>query len=313
MIGFAIALAVQAVAAPPPDMLSAEAKAGLAADAARPKSARTMVERRAASDAIQQDIGQRQLRRYGVTMKDDIVAGVPVRVFTPANLSRGGPMLLNLHGGGFIVDAGSITENVPIAALTGYTVVAVRYRLAPEAPFPAAVEDALAVYRALANATPAYRIGVYGTSAGAILTAQLAARLKRDGLPLPGALGIFSGSGDMAQPGDTAVTMLGAAPVREVAQVYAGQRDLTDPALSPARASLAGWPPTLCVASSRDFLLSATATLCRRLEEDGSPARFVMFDGLPHAFWSYIEAPESDAAFATMARFLKTSLTEKNR
>jgi len=310
VIGALLLLAAQVAGAPLPEGLSAEARAGLAADAARPKTARTMDERRAASEAIQQDIGQRQLRRYGVTMAEGRVAGVPVRIFTPRGARRDGPVLLNLHGGGFVVDSGSITENVPVAALTGYKVIAVRYRLVPEAPFPAALDDALAVYRALARTTPPRRIGVYGTSAGAILTAQLTARLRRDRLALPGAIGIFSGSGDLSQPGDSAEMMAGTAPLRAVAQAYAGTRALDDPALSPARGPLEGWPPTLCVASSRDYLLSATATLCRKLDAGGSPARFVMFDGLPHAFWSYIEAPESDEAFAVMARFLKTTLTD---
>ncbi|QNA85387.1 alpha/beta hydrolase [Sphingomonas sp. So64.6b] len=313
MISTLLWLAAQAMAAPPPDILSAEAKAGLAIDAARPQTARTMAERRAAAEAIQQDIGQRQMRRYGVTMTDGVVAGVPVRIFTPRTMRRGAPVLMNLHGGGFMVDSGSITENVPVAALTGYKVVAARYRLMPETTFPAALDDALAVYRDLVRTHPTRRIGVYGTSAGAVLTAQLAARLKHDRLPLPGALGIFSGSGDLSRPGDSVSLFLDPTALRDLAQAYAAKRELTDPALSPARTSLAGWPPTLCVASSRDYLLSATADLCRKLDEDGSPARFVMFDGLPHAFWSYIEAPESDAAFATMARFLKTALEREKR
>lgn len=314
LIGLLLAVAAaQALGAPLPDTLSTEAKASLAADAARPKPSRTMAERRASAEAIQQDIGGRMLRRYGVTMTNDVVAGVAVRIFTPAKLAAGAPVLLNLHGGGFVVDSGSITENVPIAALTGYKVVAVRYRLVPEATFPAALDDALAVYRTLVKTVPPRRIGLYGTSAGAILTAQLVARLKLDALPLPGAVGIFSGSGDLSQAGDSAETMLGAAILRGVAQAYAGPRDLADPALSPARMPLSGWPPTLCIASSRDYLLSSTAALCRKLDDDGSPAHFVMFDGLPHAFWSYVEAPESDAAFATMARFLTTNLTDRKR
>ncbi len=311
MIGTLLALALQLPGPPPPASLSAEARAGLAANAARPNTAKTMAERRAAAEAIQQDIGGRMLRRYGVTMTEQVIAGVPVGVFAPRTMRRGAPVLLNLHGGGFVVDSGSITENVPIAALTGYTVIAARYRLVPEAIFPAALDDALAVYTSLMRTTPSRRIGVYGTSAGAILTAQLAARLKRERRPLPAALGVFSGSGDLSQPGDSAETMLGATILRGVAQAYAGSHDLADPALSPGREVLAGWPATLCIASSRDYLLSATANFCRKLDADGSPARFVMYDGLPHAFWSYIEAPESDAAFATMARFLKSSLDDR--
>lgn len=299
---------------PPPATLSAEARARLAelaAEGAKPQP-KTMAERRAASEAVQKAIGARQLARYRVTVEESQIAGVPVRIFTPASGAKPGkPLLLNLHGGGFVADSGSLTENVPIAALTGYRVVAVLYRLSPEHQFPAAVEDALAVYRALLEQEPARRIGVYGTSAGAILGPELIARLKAERLPLPGALGVFSGSGDISEPGDSAV-LLGVQGLELLARGYAGRTELADPLLSPARASLAGWPPTLCLTSSRDFLLSATATLCRKLDAAGVPAKLLMFDGLPHAFWAYVESPESDEAFAAMAHFLTGTLEGVN-
>ncbi len=246
--------------------------------------------------------------RYRVTVKDRTIAGVPVRVFTPAGTPPSGAVLLNLHGGGFVVDSGSLTENIPIAALTGMTVVAVRYRLAPEHRFPAGVDDATAVYRALLAEQPKRRIGVYGTSAGAILAAELVARLRRDRVPPPAALGFFSGSADLTQGGDTMALFLSANAGSGVSALYAGGHDVADPAISPARGALAGWPPTLCLSSTRDFLLSATAGFCRTLDAAGADARLIVFDGLPHAFWSYIEAPESDAAFAVMARFLRRHL-----
>ena len=301
---------LQLVTAPLPDTVSAQAKAGLAADAARPAAGPAMAERRARADAIQQEIGARQRARYGVTMREGVIAGVPVREFVPRQSPRDDAVLLNLHGGGFVVDSGSITENVPVAALTGQRVVAVRYRLSPEHRFPAAVDDALNVYRALLRERPNRRILLYGTSAGAILSAELVARLRVEHLPLPAALGFFSGSADLATPGDSAALFLrdGAAAATALAGLYAPGRAPADPAVSPARGSLAGWPPTLCLSSSRDVLLSATASFCRAVDDAGGDARLVVYDGLPHAFWSYIEAPESDAAFATMTRFLTRHL-----
>src|SRR5665213_2260489 len=115
-----------------------------------------------------------------------------------ARLRRGRsrPGASNLHGGGFATDSGSLTENIPIAALGGVEVVAVLYRFAPEHPYPAAVDDALAVYKALlADHQPA-DIGVYGTSAGAVIGPQLMMRLRAESLPLPGVLGVFSGAPD---------------------------------------------------------------------------------------------------------------------
>src|SRR6185437_15582322 len=113
-----------------------------------------------------------------VGIKDSTIAGVPVRIVTPANpLADRGVILMNVHGGGFVADSGSYTENIPIAALTGIPVVAVLYRFAPEHPFPSAVNDALAVYRDLLKSHDARKIGLYGTSAGAIIGPELMMRL----------------------------------------------------------------------------------------------------------------------------------------
>lgn len=310
--GFVSATAgAQAVKAPWPDFLSPEAKAGLAADAARPPEPPEIEGRRARIDAIQQEIGLPRLARHGVTMRDDMIAGVPVRIFTPAKGAAKVPVLLNLHGGGFIVDAGSISENAAVAALTGYRVVAVRYRLMPEHRFPAGVDDALAVYRALLEKHDPAHIGVYGTSAGAILSAELVARLRTEKLPQPAALGFFSGAADLSRIGDSAGLFADASGVDALARLYTGERPLDDPLVSPQRGDLAGWPATLCLASTRDFLLSGTADFCRAIDAAGAPAKLLVFDGLPHAFWAYIDAPESDAAFAAMARFFTERLGEK--
>ena len=306
-----LALALQAATAPWPDDLSAQAKAGLAANDARTKPGPAPAERRAWSEAIQQDIGRRQMVRYRVTMAERDMAGVSVRVFTPAVTAKDDAVLLNLHGGGFVVDSGSITENVPIAALTGRRVVAVRYRLSPEHHFPAAVDDALAVYRALLAERPGQRSALYGTSAGAVLAAVLVARLRAEKLPVPVALGFFSGTADLTRGGDS-LSALGPGALAMMKGLYAPDRAATDPLLSPALGDLSGWPPTLCVSSTRDYLLSATARFCAALEAAGGDARLIVYDGLPHAFWSYIEAPESDAAFGAMARFLRRA-TEKKR
>ncbi|MBA17322.1 MAG: alpha/beta hydrolase [Sphingomonas sp.] len=300
----------QLVTAPWPDELSPEARAGLAANDARPPEPASIEGRRIRAEAIQQEIGQPRLRRYGVQMADAEIAGVAVRVFTPVDMRADAPVLLNLHGGGFLVDSGSITENAAVAGLTGYRVVAVRYRLAPEHIFPAAVDDALAVYRALLAERPARRIGLYGTSAGAILAAELVARVRSENLPQPAALGFFSGTADLTRPGDSMSLFLDPASVAALVALYAGTRDPADPLISPGRGPLAGWPPTLCLTSGRDFLLSATADFCRALDAADVPSNLTLFDGLPHAFWSYIDAPETDAAFAAMARFFRGRLEE---
>ena len=135
---------------------------------------------------------------YPVNIEFSTIAGVPVSVVTPLVIpaNKANRVLINLHGGGFTSDSGSLTESIPIANLTQTKVVSVIYRLAPEHPFPAPVEDVVAVYKELTKTYEPQNIAIYGSSAGAVLTPEVAVKIKQLGLPLPGALGIFSGAGD---------------------------------------------------------------------------------------------------------------------
>src|SRR5262249_22848709 len=112
-------------------------------------------------------------------------------------------VMINLHGGAFVIGSGALGEAIPIAGETGVEVIAVDYRLAPEHRFPAAVDDVVAVYGELLKTHAAEDIVIYGTSAGAFLTAMVIMRLKKEGLPLPACCGIFTGGGDMTAMGDT--------------------------------------------------------------------------------------------------------------
>src|SRR5690606_30991404 len=103
-------------------------------------------------------------------------------------------ILINLHGGGFHVGnggPGGLVESVPMAGYGGYKVITVDYRQAPEAMFPAASDDVVAVYREIIKEYKPENVGIYGGSAGGMLTAQVVARLLHDNLPLPGAISIM--------------------------------------------------------------------------------------------------------------------------
>lgn len=251
--------------------------------------------------------------RFGVDVSTGKIAGVPVRFIR----RRGGDaaveqrLLINFHGGGFMVDAGSLTETLPIAGITGIPVVSVLYRMAPEHPFPAAVDDALAVYRdALARHAPR-AIGIYGTSAGAGLTLQLLARIKAEGLPMPGAAGVFSGSGDVALAGDCEAflpAIMGTRTVPETLNDYCGTTDRRDPLLSPVYGDLSGFPPTMLMTSTRDQLLSQTVLADAALRRAGVEVDLRVYEGMPHAFWAWIECPETDEALAAQAGFFTEHL-----
>lgn len=295
---------------PLPDTLSPEGKAAAAAAAsqAMPDPLPPIADIRQFIDAMQGAMGAQLQKRYEVRVEASTIAGVPVRIVYPKGVSAlgKGPVLLNLHGGGFALDSGSLTETIPIAARTGLPVVAVLYRLAPENPYPAALDDALAVYQALEKGRKANRIAVFGTSAGAGLSGQLVAKLASTGRPMPAALGFLSGSADLAVRGDSESWMPG--PGFDWIAAYAGTTPLTDPVLSPIRGDVSRFPPTLLMTSTRDFLLSPTSIFARALTEKGVDARLVVFDGLPHAFWAYMAAPESDQANELVARFLREKL-----
>ena len=303
---------------PVPDTISAEAQRFISrpeSDAARKPS---VAEQRAGTDAWQASAGKAFEAMYPVHVGADTIAGVPVRVVTPLTMPEAnrGRVLINLHGGGFVVDSGSLTESVPIANLTQTKVISVLYRMAPEHPFPADVDDAVAVYKEILKTYKPDRVAIYGTSAGAILTGEVAVKLKQLGLPLPGALGIFSGMGDFSRYGDSqslfALNGLSghlAPPAKPpILPEYVGTTDPRDPVLSPVFADVHGFPPTLFITSERDLLLSGTTILHRKFLEDGVDARLVVFEALPHAFWNNPDLPESKEAIEMMANFFEREL-----
>jgi acetyl esterase/lipase len=282
----------------------------------------SLADRRAHTDAWALTARDAWFKLYPGTLTEEKIAGVPVRIVVPTNLdpARKDQVLLNVHGGGFNSDSGSFTESIPMAGMTGIRVVAVLYRLAPENPFPASVDDTVAVYKELLKTHKPQQILLYGTSAGAILTAEVAVRLKQLGLPEPVALGIFSGMGDFARPGDSQAmyALRGLSGHLDIPDAnphdpdYVGKTDPTDPVLSPIYADLHGLPPTLFITSGRDLLLSGTVNLHRAFLNAGVDARLIVYDGLPHAFWYSTKLPEALEANHAMAKFFLEQLKKQS-
>jgi monoterpene epsilon-lactone hydrolase len=306
---------------PVPENLSEQARLSIAHAEPDQGPPQPLEERRKRTDEYTARAKEAWSKICPVTIAEQTIEGVPVHVVTPDNMpfSSHDRLLINLHGGGFNSDSGSYTESIPIASYTKVKVIAVLYRLAPEHPFPAAVDDAVKVYKAMLAVYQPEHIVIYGTSAGAILTAEVAVKLKQLGLPQPAALGIFSGMGDFARPGDS-IAMYG---LRGLAghldppepgahdPFYLGSTDARDPVLSPIFADLHGMPPTLFITSGRDLLLSGTANLHRAFLGAGVDARLVVFDALPHAFWYDPRLPEAIEANKMMADFFVQQLGKK--
>jgi monoterpene epsilon-lactone hydrolase len=299
---------------PMPSTISAEAQQWLASLAQQKGGQQTLAERRARTDEWR-EFGSGEARKYyPANVEGTTMAGVRTDIITPLTMpeGNGNRVLVNLHGGGFNSDSGSLIEGVPIANLAKTKVVSVYYRLAPESPFPAAVDDVVAVYKELLKTYKPGSIGIFGTSAGAILTAEVTVRLKQLGLPLPAALGIFSGLGDFSRVGDSRQLFTLNGLPGEMQPVdpnhlpddqYVGKTDRKDPVLSPLFADLHGMPPSLLVTSTRDILLSDTTTFHRALLQASVDAHLVVFEALPHAFWYHFQLPETKEALELMARF----------
>lgn len=300
---------------PPPAMVSPEAREYLASFATRKPRSQDLAERRKGNDAFRIRASEEAKKLYPVNIQETTIAGIRTDIITPlatpdANRKL---VLINLHGGGFIADSGSLVEGIPIANLTKIKVVSVYYRLAPENPFPAAVDDAVAVYKELLKTYKPHNIGIFGTSAGASLTAEVAVKLKQLGLPLPSALGIFSVHPDFSRSSEsytmyTTDGFVGDSGIRNPNvppdhPYPAPNTNRKDPVLSPLLADLHGMPPSLLVTSTRDLLISDTTLFHRALLAAGDDAQLVVFEALPHAFWYHYELPETKEALGLMAKF----------
>ena len=305
---------------PVPKTVSPEAQRWLSEQIPDTDAPVTDEQNKARAEAWQKQLAIDMQGMYPTKVTEEKIAGVPVRIITPPAIpaAKQDRVLINIHGGGFRADWGSVAETIPIANLTQTKVIAIRYRLAPEYPFPAAVDDVVSVYKELLKTHKPLNMVLYGTSAGAVLTAEVAVKLKQLGLPLPAALGIFSGFGDFTRQDDSRALFglrglqgpLNDPPGSLPDPVYVGSTNRSDPVLSPVFADLQGMPPTLFIASERDLLLSGTTILHRAfLRAGNNNAELVVFEGLPHAFWNQFTFPESIEAHHTMADFFDKALS----
>ncbi|HLY52088.1 MAG TPA: alpha/beta hydrolase [Steroidobacteraceae bacterium] len=264
---------------------------------------------------------------YPVTIEEKVLGGVRTQLITPqAGIAPGNRnrVLINLHGGGFIWGEGNgaRAESIPIAALGRIKVVTVAYRMAPEFAFPAASQDVASVYRELLKDHRAENIGIYGCSAGGILTAESVAWFEKEKLPIPGAIGTFCGS-IAAIGGDSShVTPL---LVGELASADADSDSLggnpyfkgaspSDPLVLPINSPevLSRFPPTLLIAGSRDFTVSSLFAAQAALTNAGVEAELHVWDGMWHAFFFDPDLPESKQVYRVVVDFFNRHLGHRS-
>lgn len=259
----------------------------------------------------------RVLNRDGTRAQEEVIGGVRVIKVTPRRVSpeNGRRILINIHGGAFVFYRGSVVEASPVADAGSISVLAVDYRVAPANRFPAALDDVIAVYRAVLSSYRPQDVGIYGTSAGAQLTAAAVLRLKQLGLPMPGAVAIVSyGVGDSFSSNDGLDPILSTfgkgGP--DLLALYAGGHDLADPLLTPINGDFLGAPPALLITGTRDMFLSGTALLHRALLRNRVDARLIVYEGMWHGFNadpnSDIDPAEAREASQAIADFFTREL-----
>ena len=260
---------------------------------------------------------------YPANTEEVTIAGVHGYRVTPASgvpKQHRRKILINLSGGGFAMAnaaSGGLNESIPVAALARMEVVTLDYRQAPEAHFPAASEDVAAVYRELLKTHRPKDIGIFGCSAGGLLTAQSLAWFDKQKLPMPAAAGIFCASADARWAGDSwfwQKPLSGfATPPSLDERFYYGDHDLADPLMSPMESLplLSRFPPTLFITGSRAGELSSAINTHRLLTKMGVSADLHVWDGMGHGFFGNVDLPESKEAFDVMARFFQRHLGKK--
>lgn len=261
------------------------------------------------------------VEKLGVTYRRTTIDGVSVFEVSPSEVParNANRLVVDTHGGGFVFNPGEacLLEPAVIAATCGVKVLAVDYRMPPDHPFPAALDDAVAVWKAAIAMQPASRVALAGGSAGGGLAMATVLRLKQEGIALPAALALQTPWADLAEVGDTLktnewldnvlVSYRGAAS--HAAPIYANGRDLGDPLLSPLRGDLSGFPPSILFSGTRDLFLSLTVLVHRKLRRSGVSADLHLVEGASH--FSYFINPfaeESRELFAELAGFLDRHL-----
>ena len=259
---------------------------------------------------------ERALDRYPVEVREITLGGVDCLEIIPRADRKSGTVLY-CYGGGYIM--GSPREDLVVsaafAAHVGVRVVAPWYRLAPEHPYPAPIDDCMAVHAVVSDDPSCGPLALAGESAGGNAALCLLRRSMEAGAAMPVAVALLSPWSDLTHEGDSHHSNDGRDPTltldlaRQAALIYSGGRDLAHPGLSPLRAA---WneplPPVMITTGTRDLLLDQNKTLATVLKSAGADVTLRVWDDLWHVFEFYDELPEADHSLRDIAAFLRRHL-----
>lgn len=254
------------------------------------------------------------------SLKEVDIKGIKAAWVESLNLIKNEGVIIYLHGGCYIY--GNInnycTIPVQLSNTTGIKVLSVNYSLAPENPFPKAIEDVQNIYEYLIEeGYTSDQIVIVGDSAGGGLALATVIKLRDLKVDLPAALGLFSPWVDLTLKGDTIETLkdfdnvLSKRQLEGAAKIYAEKQELTNPLISPVFADLKNCPPMMILAGGREILLSDSINLARKATLDNTTVNFIVWDKLDHVFAVDSTLPESKEAIEILGKFLLEKMNYK--
>jgi monoterpene epsilon-lactone hydrolase len=261
--------------------------------------------------------------KLGVKSEQVTVAGVNCYILTPDSIpeQNRNRLLVHVHGGGYVFGPGesATREAILMAGFGKFKVISIDYRMPPDFPYPAAMDDAIAVWKEVAKTNDPKKMAIFGTSTGGGMTLAMVLRARTEGLPLPAATAPGTPWSDMTKTGDTFFTnekvdnilVSNDGWLGDAAKLYAAGHDLKDPQLSPVYGDLTGFPPTILTSGTRDLFLSNTVRVHRKLRQAGVVADLHVFEGQSHAQYAGDpEAPETKEHFGELTAFFDKNLAK---
>jgi epsilon-lactone hydrolase len=261
--------------------------------------------------------------KLGVKVEETKIAGVHCFIVTPSKIPPENKrrLLVHVHGGGYVFGPGeaALPEAIMMAGFGGFKVISVDYRMPPDFPYPAAMDDAMAVWKEVLKTHDHKRLAIFGTSTGGAMTLAMVLRARDEKLPRPAAIAPGTPWSDIDKIGDSYesnewidnVLVTWDGWLGRAAKLYGNGENLKNPYISPIYGDFRGFPPTILTSGTRDLFLSNTVRTHRKLRRAGVIADLNIYEGQSHAQYQFnVNAPESREAFSDIAKFFDRYLAE---
>lgn len=289
-----------------------------------PATTQAWLDAQAIADQPAIETAKEVVERLNISYEAKQYAGVNTFFVTPETVAPEyeDKWLIHIHGGAFVLGGGeaALREASWVADGIGAKVISIDYSKPPLHPYPAAINDIVAVWKELTKTQSAESTAIFGTSAGGNITLATTLKLQELGLPTPGALFVGTPAVDLKETSDSWHTLKGLDPLgqREGAlsaafKLYAGDEKLDHPLISPINADIESFPPTIFISGTRDLLLSDTVRMHRKLRTADVDTELHVYDGQAHADYMLglvTEVPESEDALKEIGLFFNQHINQ---